>query len=51
MVETVIVFLIFTPLGLFISLYKFCNQGRMPCVDMDNVDNLNRATATVAVEG
>jgi hypothetical protein len=47
--ETVIVFIIFTPIGLSIGLYKFCNRGRMPCIDMDNVDNLNRAT--VAVEG
>lgn len=49
MVETVIVFMILTPMGIFIGLYKFCNGGRMPCIDLDNVDNLN--TATVAVEG
>ena len=45
----VIVFMIFTPIGLSIGLYKFCNGGRMPCIDTDNVDNLNRPT--VAVEG
>jgi hypothetical protein len=49
MVETIIVLLIFTPIGGFIGLYQFCNGGRMPCIDMDNIDNLNRAT--VAVEG
>jgi len=49
MVETVIVLMIFTPIGGFIALYRFCNQGRMPCIDMENIDNLNRAT--VAVEG
>jgi hypothetical protein len=49
MVETVIVFIIFTPIGLFIGLYQFFNRGRMPCIDLDNIDNLNRAT--VAVEG
>jgi hypothetical protein len=49
MVQTVIVFIIFTPIGMLVGLYQFCNQGRMPCIDMDNIDNLNRAT--VAVEG
>jgi len=49
MVETVIVLFIFTPIGVFIGLYKFCNGGRLPCIDIDNIDNPNRAT--VAVEG
>jgi hypothetical protein len=49
MVETVIVFVILTPMGLLIGLYQFFNQGRMPCINLDNIDNLNRAT--VAVEG
>jgi len=49
MVETVIILFIFTPIGSFIGLYQFCNRGRLPCIDMDNIDNPNRAT--VAVEG
>jgi len=49
MIETVIVLMIFTPIGGFIALYRFCNQGRMPCIDIENIDNVNRAT--VAVEG
>jgi len=49
MIGTILVLIIVAPIGGFIALYKFCNQGRMPCIDMDNIDNPNRAT--VAVEG
>lgn len=49
MVEIAIVIIIFTPIGGLIGLYQFCNRGRLPCIDMENIDNLNRAT--VAVEG
>jgi hypothetical protein len=49
MVETAIVLIIAGPIGGFIALYQFCNGGRLPCIDMDNIDNPNRAT--VAVEG
>ncbi len=51
MIETIIVFFILTPIGLFICLYKFCNEGRMPFINMDNIDNFNKSTVAVAVEG
>lgn len=49
MIGTLVVLIIVTPIGGFIVLYQFCNKGRMPCIDIDNLDNLNRAT--VVVEG
>jgi hypothetical protein len=50
MIESFIVFIILTPIGMLIGLYQFFNRGRMPCINMHNVDNLNR-DAVVAVEG
>jgi hypothetical protein len=49
MVETVIVLIVFTPIGMCIGIYEFFNRGHTPCINMNNVDNINRDA--VAAEG